>query len=153
MLPPTYNRVFWGRRSAPWSASTRVGARKSLICVFGLAVLVPGRGSSLAHFCQASVAPLLYCRLEFHISLLLNCLGVLQFLNQLHFQNLHLHNLLLLECNYPLLLLDLLLYHHTRLLNFPFSQLFHFQFRDLLLSLNLLLLHLVLLRDVLHVLL
>ncbi len=62
------------------------------------------------------------------------------------------HDLLLFERNDPLFLLNLLLDHHACLLNFPLSGFLDLELGNLLVSLNLLLLHLVFVRQVLHVL-
>jgi hypothetical protein len=107
---------------------------------------------SLLH--QASVSTtLLNCSLQFHISLLLDCLSRLQLLDKLHLQHFHLHNLLLGLCNRFQFLFDLLLNKHPSFLNFPSSLLFDLLFGNLLFHLNRLLLIYVLLRYVLHVLL
>lgn len=62
------------------------------------------------------------------------------------------HDLLLFESNDPLFLLNLLLDHHACLLNFPLSGFLNLELGNLLVGLNLLLLHLVFVRQVLHVL-
>ena len=131
--------------------------QKSLICVVDLSVLVPWRKRN-SQFVATHVSgksgscALLYSCLQLHVSLFLNCLRILELLNQFHFENLHLHDLLLLERYYSLLLLNLLLDHQSSFLDLAFARLLNLQLCNLLLSLNLLLLHLVLVIQVLQVL-
>jgi len=82
----------------------------------------------------------------------LDGLRILQLLDQLHLQDLHLHYFLLLERDYALFLLYLLLDHQPRLLDLALSSFFNLQLCNLLLRLNLLLLHLILVCDVLQIL-
>lgn len=131
--------------------------QKSLICVVDLSVFVAQRKRSTQFVAthvsgQSGSCALLDSCLQLHVCLFLNSLCILQFLNQLHFENLHLHDLLLLERYYSLLLLNLLLDHQSSFLDLAFARLLNLQLCNLLLSLNLLLLHLVLVIQVLQVL-
>jgi len=90
---------------------------------------------------------------QVHVGLLLDGLGVLQLLNQFHFQQLHPHHFLLLHRNQTLLFLYLSLNLKSGLLNAPLTRLFDLLLSDLFLDVHLLLAHLVLFCHKLHVLL
>lgn len=90
---------------------------------------------------------------QFHVGLLLDSLRVLQFLDQLHLEEFHLHDLLFLGRNNALLFFDLALDLNPGLHNFTTLRLFHLLFSDLLLDLHRCLSILILLGNVLHVLL
>jgi len=96
---------------------------------------------------------LLDCRLQLHIGLLLDGLCRLKLLNQLHLEHLHLHHLLFSLRDRLQFLLNVLLHHHPRLLNFSSLSLFNLLTSYLLFHLNCLLLVLVFLSYMLHVLL
>ena len=106
----------------------------------------------MAHLAKTGVAPLLNRSFQLHVGLFLDGLRILQLLDQLHLQDLHLHYFLLLERDYALFLLYLLLDHQPRLLDLALSSFFNLQHCNLLFRLNLLLLHLILVCDVLQIL-
>ena len=96
----------------------------------------------IIHICTSSSASLAaQSVLELSIRLLLNSLRVLQLLDQLHFEHLHLHDLLLLRPNHRLLLGHPLVRLRLRLELLPPHELLLLQLRDPLLLLN----HLILL--------
>ena len=106
-----------------------------------------------AHHVFTKRASLLNSRLQVLIRLLLDGLRVLQLLNQLHLEHLHLHHLLFSLRDRLQFLLNVLLHHHPRLLNFSSLSLFNLLTSYLLFHLNCLLLVLVFLSYMLHVLL
>jgi len=95
---------------------------------------------------------LLNCLFKLHVCLLLNGLRVLQFFNELHLKQLHLHNLLFLCCNDSLLLLNLALDLNSCFNNPAAFRLFHLLFGNLLLYTHLLLHIMVPLGPELHIL-
>jgi hypothetical protein len=90
--------------------------------------------------------------LQLHVGLLLDSLRVLKLLDKLHLKQFHLNYLLLLVGNQSLLLLDLTLDLHPRLLHASATRLIDLLFRNLLLHFNLFLAHVILLCEELHVL-
>jgi hypothetical protein len=119
-------------------------------------VLVPGSGRCLPvklGVRLSSAALLLDGLLELHVRLLLDSLGVLQLLDQLHLEQLHLDHFLLLVRDEALLLLNLPLDVHARLVHASAACLIDLLLGNLLLHLNVLLAHHVPLRHELHVLL
>ena len=103
--------------------------------------------------CLGIHAALLLDRLlQLHVGLFLNGLSVLQLFYQLHLKQLHLHHLLLLVRNQPLLLLNLALDVLARLLDLASAGLVNFLACDLLLNADRLLAVVVLVGELLHVL-
>lgn len=89
-----------------------------------------------AHHVLTQRAPLLNRRLQILVRLLLDGLRVLQLLDQLHLDQFHLHDLLLLVADEPLLFFDLARYVGSSLRDLPPPQLISLLLGALLVELN-----------------
>jgi len=131
--------------------SYTVSLRLVLIVVLVKVGLLRGRAGTMNLTVIATL--LLNSRFKLHIGLFLNCLGCLEFLDQLHLEHLHLHHLLLSLGNGLKFLLNLLLNLHSGILDFPALLFINLLTRDLFLHLDCLLFVLILLLHMLHLLL
>ena len=86
--------------------------------------------------------------LQLHVGLLLDCLRVLQLLDELHLQKFHLNDFLLLVSDKSLLFFNLALDLHASVVHASAACLFNLLLRNLLLHSNLFFAHMVLLSNV-----